>query len=297
MYPLLCLFTGVLIAVMVTVNGQLSLVYGVFAATVIIHIVGTIASFLACKVSKTPIRAKEKLPLWMYMGGAIGVCNTLSNAQAYGKISMTSIVALGLLGQTLTSLVIDNFGLMGMPKHPVRKGALAGLLLSLAGIFVMMDSSVGSAVSAVFVAFGGGITIVLSRTVNARLAQHVGPLAGSFINHIVGLPITVVICMVLAPGALRAVIPNFSPVPWIYVGGMMGVCSVMLFNVTVPRVPAFQLTLLGFVGQVFMSIALDLLMDNSYAQVTFIGGLLVAAGVALNMVLEYMMDKKAAGRA
>ena len=160
MYPLLCLFTGVLIAVMVTVNGQLSLVYGVFAATVIIHIVGTIASFLVCKASKTPIRAKEKLPLWMYTGGAIGVCNTLSNAAAYGKISMTSIVALGLLGQTLTSLVIDNFGLIGMPKHPVRKGALAGLLLSFLGIFVMMDPSMGSAIFAVFVAFGGGITVV-----------------------------------------------------------------------------------------------------------------------------------------
>ena len=76
------------------------------------------------------------------------------------KISMTSIVALGLLGQTLTSLVIDNFGLMGMPKHPVRKGALAGLLLSFLGIFVMMDPSMGSAIFAVFVAFGGGFSKV-----------------------------------------------------------------------------------------------------------------------------------------
>ena len=294
MYQFLCLCSGVLIAVMVTINGQLSLVYGVFAATVIIHIVGTIASFLVCKGSKTPIRAKEKLPLWMYTGGAIGVCNTLSNAAAYGKISMTSIVALGLLGQTLTSLVIDNFGLIGMPRHPVRKGALAGLLLSFLGIFVMMDPSMGSAIFAVFVAFGGGITVVLSRTVNARLSQYVGPLAGSFINHIVGLPITVVICMILAPGALSAVIPNFSPVPWIYIGGIMGMCSVMLYNITVPKVAAFQLTMLGFVGQVFMSIVIDLLMKNDYAQVTFVGGLLVAAGVALNMVLEHLLERKAA---
>lgn len=294
MYQLLCLLTGVLIAVMVTINGQLTLVYGVFAAAVIIHIVGTLASFLACKISKTPIRAKEKLPLWMYMGGAIGVCNTLSNAFAYGKISMTSIVALGLLGQTLTALVIDNFGLMGMPKHPVRKGSLAGLLLSFVGIFVMMDSSVGSAAAAVVISFGGGITTVLSRTVNARLSQHVGALAGSFINHVVGLPVTVVICMAIVPGALSAVLPNFVPVPYIYVGGIMGVCSVILYNVTVPRVAAFQLTMLGFVGQVFMSIAIDLLLQNDYAQVTFIGGLLVAAGVALNMVLDHVLEHKTA---
>ena len=55
--------------------------------------------------------------------------------------------------------------------------------------------------------------------------------------------------------------------------------------------------MLGFVGQVFMSIVIDLLMKNDYAQVTFVGGLLVAAGVALNMVLEYMIDKKTANRA
>ena len=71
-------------------------------------------------------------------------------------------------------------------------------------------------------------------------------------------------------------------------------CSVMLYNITVPRVAAFQLTMLGFVGQVFMSIAIDLLLQNDYAQVTFLGGLLVAAGVALNMVLEHLIDRKAA---
>ena len=68
----------------------------------------------------------------------------------------------------------------------------------------------------------------------------------------------------------------------------------MLYNITVPKVAAFQLTMLGFVGQVFMSIVIDLLMKNDYAQVTFVGGLLVAAGVALNMVLEHLLERKAA---
>ena len=47
---MLSLLTGVVIAVMVAVNGGLSQHYGIFIAAVIIHIVGVLFAFFMCVV-------------------------------------------------------------------------------------------------------------------------------------------------------------------------------------------------------------------------------------------------------
>jgi transporter family-2 protein len=47
MYYLLSLLIGILVAVMITVNGGLTTLYGVYSATVIIHIVGLLLIGLA----------------------------------------------------------------------------------------------------------------------------------------------------------------------------------------------------------------------------------------------------------
>ena len=49
-----------------------------------------------------------------------------------------------------------------------------GLSFALAGICVMLDPSVAGAMLPVALVFATGVTMVLSRTVNARLAAEVG---------------------------------------------------------------------------------------------------------------------------
>ena len=121
MYNMLSLLTGVVIAVMVAVNGGLSQHYGIFIAAVIIHIVGVLFAFFLCVVLKRKISFK-KLPLWLYTGGAIGVLTTVFNNFAFGRISMTSIVALGLLGRLQPhwqSIVLDFSAWKSIPlKNP-----------------------------------------------------------------------------------------------------------------------------------------------------------------------------------
>ncbi len=70
----------------------------------------------------------------MYSGGAIGVFTTFGNNLSYGRISMTSIVALVLFGQTVISLLIDSFGLMGMESARLKNVPVIGLVFALAGM-------------------------------------------------------------------------------------------------------------------------------------------------------------------
>ena len=298
MYDLLALLTGVVISVMVAINGNLAAFYGILGATVIIHIVGCLVAFSILKFRRQDA-FRRGVPWWLYLGGVIGVVTTIMNNFTYGKISLTGIVALGLLGQTVMALIIDSFGLFGMQKYAFKKSTLFGLAFAAVGIFVMLKDSFGSVLWAVVLSLAAGILVVLSRTVNAGLSERVGALQGSFLNHMAGLPIAVAVLALM--GRNDAIVNSFSLSPrvWIYAGGALGVAVVFLYNITVPKIPAFRLTLLAFVGQIFTGAALDLITKQGYSKSTFIGGLMVAAGVGVNELLEHIglyLERKAVDR-
>lgn len=292
MYQLLALINGIIITIMISVNGNLSGQYSVFTATAIIHGVGSLFALLLCARKKNKESIWTHSPKWMYLGGAIGVITTVSQNFAFGAISITSVIALGLLGQMVTSLVIDGLGLFGMEKRPIRSYALVGLGISIFGIFIMLESTVTTAVIAVGISFISGISLVLSRTVNARLAEKTGALQGSLVNHLVGLPITVLIAFVIAKERISIIPASGSFQPWIYLGGILGVVVIMVLNIIVPKIPAFQLTMLVFIGQIFSGICLDVIIGNPYSDTSFEGGIVIAIGVAIHMIMERVNDKK-----
>ena len=268
MYQLLALINGIILSVMISVNGNLSVQYSAFTAAAIIHAVGSLFALLLCAFQKNRKPVWPHRPRWIYLGGAIGVFTTVFQNLAFTCISITSVIALGLLGQTVTSLVIDSSGLFGMEKRPLPRYALIGLSLSVFGIFVMLDTTVTTAALGAAISFASGISMVLSRTANARLAEKTGALQGSLVNHLTGLPITV--GLALAAAAISA----------------LGVIVVMLLNITVPKIPGFQLTLLVFVGQVFTGILLDSAAGSYHTGTSLWGGIIIAAGIAVNMILE-----------
>lgn len=283
MYCILSILTGVVISIMVCINGELTSSYGNYNAAVIIHVVGVLFASTICVIKKDKIKIKHQVPKWAYLGGAIGVLTTLFNNYAFGRITMTSIMALGLLGQSISSVLLDSFGLLGLKKRQIKKSSAIGYCTALIGIFIMMDYSVSESTFAVLLSIGAGVTVVLSRSINARLSMGTTPMVGSLINHLVGLPICIILGLCIQ-GPIK--ITTTGTKPWMYLGGMFGVITVLLFNVTVPRVPAFRLTLLSFVGQIFAGVILDVVLGSQYSTSTFTGGLIIAAGLMLNMLME-----------
>lgn len=295
MYNLFALLSGFIIAIVVTFNGQLTAVYGNYNATFILHLIAVIFSFLILKLSKKKLLPSEKLPLWFYLGGAVGLFNAFFQNFAFGKISLTSILALALFGQMVASLFIDRFGSFGMERHPFKKSSILGFIFSLLGVFVMLDLSSGFnavVVLAIVLAFASGITTVISRSINGRLAKHTGSMSGSFINHLVGLPLALLVALLMPGNDISLVLQQPSPQWWIYLGGIAGVFLVFVLNVTVMKLSSLRLSLLSFVGQVFLSVLLDLLLESTFSRITLYGGLIVAAGVGLNMLIEYLQESR-----
>lgn len=289
MYQFLSLIIGIVIATMISVNGTLSASYDAFRSAVIIHIVGVaFASLLYC-MQKNRKPLWKQCSLWFYTGGALGVLTTVFNNYTFEYISMTSIIALGLFGQMLTSALIDHFGLFGMERYPFQKSALLGFLFALAGVISMLDFSITSSFLSVLMSIGGGITVVLARTANSRLSEKTGALGGSLVNHLVGLPITILITLFVTPKT--ELFAKADAPLWAYFGGMLGVTTVLLFNIVVPKVPALKLSILSFIGQIFTGILIDFLLGNDFSDASFLGGLIISAGIILNFILDAFHSK------
>lgn len=282
MYYFLSLLTGILISVMVAFNGRLTGQYGIYSATVIIHIVGLLLISAVVLIKRERLFS-QRYAWFLYLGGAIGVLTTIFNNFSFGRISVSAILALGLFGQSVAGLVIDQYGLFGMPKHPFTKPKLIGLLIIIAGIASMINNF---ELVAVTVSFAAGINIVLSRTLNAKLADLTSVRVSTFYNYIIGLIISIPVFLLLGRNEIVLTELAISSNWYIYLGGVLGVCVVLISNITVVKISAFYLTLLIFIGQVFSGVLIDVIISQALSPRILIGGVLVAVGLSVNLLLD-----------
>ena len=287
MYYLLSLLTGILITVMVAINGGLTEQYGIYPATVIIHVVGLvlITVLLAAKRER-PFGKRQKW--FLYLGGAIGTIITVFNNLAFGRISVSAIMAIVLFGQGIAGLIIDQYGWMGIPKRPFDKHKIIGLFIILCGIAAMITSFEAVAV---LVSFAAGIFIVISRTLNARLAGLTSLKVSTFYNYLIGLAVAVPALFLLGGGGFPLPAEFTLSKSYIYLGGIFGVCVVLLSNVVVMRISAVYLSLLLFIGNIFSGIIIDAIISRSFSSRNLIGGVLVTAGLCVNLILDNKMAR------
>lgn len=293
MYPLLGLLNGVVLAAMISLNGRLTAAWGVFVSAVIIHLVGGAAAAAYWSVRRPHPRMWGHRPAWVYLGGALGVGTTLLQCVAILTLRLTSVVALGLLGQILCSLAIDLLGLMGAARVRPRPTVAVSLAFAAVGIWVMMGEGAGSAV-AVVCALASGACIVTSRTVNARLAAQTDSETSTLLNYVTALPITLVVAAATtSPAALGELAGAAGSLPaWAYAGGVLSVAVIAIYNAVVPRVSAVSLTLLVFAGQVMAGLVVDVALGGSF-DASVAGGLVVTTGIALKSVLDLVLDRRA----
>lgn len=286
MYYFLSIIAGILISVMVMLNGKLSEHYGIYFATAIIHFVGFMFSLVLAAVKREPLLPHKKIPLHYYLGGTIGVLTVLFNNMSYGKISVSAILALSLLGQCITSLVFDQYGFYGMPKRKFRKNKFLGIAIVLLGIIVMVSFYKLSAWVPIILSLLTGFTVVYSRTVNAGLAEKTSVLRSTLYCYGTGFLASLV--LLLAIGSNRPVLSNFtvSANALIYFGGVMGVAIITILNASVAKISSFYMTLLLFAGQVFAGIAVDMFLTQSFSLSNLLGGVFVVLGLSVNVWMD-----------
>ncbi|MDR5585898.1 MULTISPECIES: DMT family transporter [Clostridium] len=130
-----------------------------------------------------------------------------------------------------------------------------------------------------------GVIIVVSRILNTKLSKEIGLIESSYFNYFTGSITSILFFFIMRE---KFVFTSLNTVPfYAYLGGLLGVAIVVLNSVVTPKMSAFYVTLLIFVAQLFTGIALDWLISRQFPLSKIIGGLIVVAGLAYNMHLDF----------
>ena len=101
-------------------------------AALISFLVGTTGLVLLLAVTRTPIPARDTLasvPVWAWFGGLMGAFYVAISTVVASQLGTASLLGLALSGQLAMALVVDHYGWLGMPEHPITLTRLAGVAL------------------------------------------------------------------------------------------------------------------------------------------------------------------------
>ncbi len=131
----------------------------------------------------------------------------------------------------------------------------------------------------VFLAILAGVSIVVSRFLNAGSADKNGLSVSTLMNYLTGLAVSLIVLTLAreSGGFQPKAHDTFNPL--IYSGGLVGVVTVFLSSYLARRLPAFLMTLLIFIAQLLTALALDYLLTGQFSLMKLLGGLLVLGGL------------------
>lgn len=137
----LAFIAGILLTIQVGANSTLRSALGApVTAALVNFLVGLVGLALYLIVSRTSLPGRAELvavPGWAWLGGFLGAFYVATAIVVGPRLGAATLLALTVLGQLLASLLLDNFGWLGFPQHPLSLARLLGALLLFSGVVLM----------------------------------------------------------------------------------------------------------------------------------------------------------------
>lgn len=96
------------------------------------------------KVEAPTLSNLVQAPRWIWIGGIVGVVYITGALVLAPKLGAAGFIVAAIAGQMLASIIIDQWGLVGLPRKPVSLSRLAGLGLIFLGLIVMQLQALGA---------------------------------------------------------------------------------------------------------------------------------------------------------
>ncbi|NFD29230.1 DMT family transporter [Clostridium botulinum] len=137
-YRNLAVLNGILLAIMIFLNGVLSEKIGLYISTLIYHVLGLLLILLVSIVRKNKLPKFNKIPIILFLPGILSVLVIFLNNLSSSKIGITLTAGMGLFGQLVISALIDHFGLFGVQVNKMRKEKILSFSLIITGLIFMI---------------------------------------------------------------------------------------------------------------------------------------------------------------
>ena len=138
---ILGIVSGLGLTLQVGMNSRLrTVLQSANTAALVSFLVGTVALIGLALATRAPLPARDTLlavPLWAWFGGLMGAFYVAISTVVAAQLGTASLLGLALLGQLATALVVDHYGFMGLPEHPITLTRLAGVAFLGAGVWLI----------------------------------------------------------------------------------------------------------------------------------------------------------------
>jgi bacterial/archaeal transporter family-2 protein len=106
-------------------------------ASLLVSVVVLLPIIVALRLPLPSLSFISKAPLWMWAGGAFGVCFISLALVLLPKLGAAGFMALALAGQVVASLLLDHFGWFGLMERQVTLPKVFGVALLMAGVVLI----------------------------------------------------------------------------------------------------------------------------------------------------------------
>ncbi len=121
------------------IASQMSQRIGSAASSFVVHVSGAVLSgALVLGLGGENIRNWRSLSWYMLISGAFGVILYLTLNHTMPRLGATTALALIIIGQLAMGIIIDQFGLFGVPVRHVDFMRLAGAMLLIVGGYLIV---------------------------------------------------------------------------------------------------------------------------------------------------------------
>jgi len=111
-------------------------------ASLLVSVLVLLPVILALRLPLPSLGFISKAPLWMWAGGAFGVCFVALAVMLLPRLGASGFVALALAGQVIASMLLDHFGLFGLVEKQLTLSRALGALLLIGGVMLIQFGGV-----------------------------------------------------------------------------------------------------------------------------------------------------------
>ena len=141
LYLLLAVVAGAMMPTQAAINNKLAgVVDSPILAAFISFFVGTIGLFVYVVATGQPLgnlASIRQAPPLLWVGGLLGAFFVTATVVLVPRLGVAMTFSLIIAGQMLITLVIDHFGMLGVPVKEVSLARVAGILLITGGVVLI----------------------------------------------------------------------------------------------------------------------------------------------------------------
>lgn len=105
--------------------------------------IGTLALLLMAWLLRLPLPALTSAfagPWWMWIGGITGAIYVATTLSLIPRIGAANLIVCVIAGQMVVALLLDHFGLLGLPVKHITTARAVGVLFMIAGLLITQIS-------------------------------------------------------------------------------------------------------------------------------------------------------------